>query len=394
MLGSNGSEDYDALSYRSLRNIESDEERATFSASWQKSIDNGYFLNNLSALRIAELYNMPDIDLVCDSCLQQYGNTMGHANFSLLKKAIFLFDLCRSKHLSRLLHTHLTSSNTTGLAKLNEVFGESKDDTEGWSPIITASAIFAFQRTEYTGLSVETLEEYLKSLLQYQSRDGGWVYSEKRSDTLSVFSTAISIHAFAVLKPSGWEGPAKSAANWLKTQCTDLGVWKDQHAAKSDAYLTVLALDAINLADESSTVTLQDNSPPVRNLSIEHLVQKETQPIEEKGSGDSDNKQAEPGIPDESLTPPMSKKVMANLMGIGKHNLNEQMKDPSFSKQHSRQSFQFNRGRIGKRARDMLDENSLSQIKDELEQEARARIKAKKARETNGKDKDDNSSGP
>ena len=215
---------------------------------------------------------MSDIELMCDSGIQHYNNAMEHANLNLIKKARLLFNLCRSKHMSRLLHTHLASSNKTGICKLNEVFCESRDAKEGWSPIITASAIFAFQRTEYTALSVESLENYLKSLLTQQSRDGGWPYSEKTSNTLSVFSTAIAIHALAVLIPAGWKQPATTASDWLKKRQNDFGLWSDIHADESPTALAVLVLDAINLADgKHDELTFQLDTLPMRKLRINRL---------------------------------------------------------------------------------------------------------------------------
>jgi hypothetical protein len=266
----------EAFAYLASRNIEYDSKRTASSDVW-----NSRSFANPSDLRAAEMCDEPGIERACDAYFQGLCGSL-EAKGTLISAASSLFDFCRVKHIAERLGTHLTNHDIAYMVYLSKVFHEAVDQEEGWSPIIAASAIFAVQATQHTEVPTETLENKLKDLMTWQSCDGGWPYSEKTSNVLSVYSTAIAIHALAVLKPSGWKQPAKDAADWLKAQWTDLGVWKDRHTEKRDTYLTVLALDAINLADGSNEVTFQHNNSPVRYLNIEHLLhRKETQQTEQ-----------------------------------------------------------------------------------------------------------------
>ena len=263
---------YEALAYLISRNIEYDEERIDISATWQREVNRPVDMKNLGLLRVAELYNLSDIEVCCDGWFVSPNVELEYPKLSLIGIARTLFDLCRSNHMTKILHTRLVSSKEASILKLNKVFRESEDCNEGWSPIIYASAIFAIQRTEYTALAVETLENYLRTLMAWQSRDGGWPYSERSFAPLSVFSKAVAIHALAVLKPAGWESPARAASNWLKTQQSDFGLWSDPHVREFGEYqiaLAVLVLDAINLAEGNyDELTFNLGSLPKRELQI------------------------------------------------------------------------------------------------------------------------------
>ena len=277
-------EGFEAFPYLISNKICRNEHHMAFTAFWKRAIDL-HACVDVAAVRAADSCNMPGIEFMCDLFYEHNNRALESEQSSvpsLLKQAACLFDMCRSKHLTKRLKTSLSASQERFVSELSKVFYETEDQDDGWSPVTSASAIFALQMTECASCSSEMLENYLRSLLEHRSHDGSWPYSERTSNAPSVYSTAIAIHALAVLKPSGWKQPAKDAANWLKTQWTDLGIWTDQHSKHSDAYLTVLALDAINLADESGEVTFQHDNSPVRHLNIEHLLhRRETQQTEQ-----------------------------------------------------------------------------------------------------------------
>jgi len=110
--------------------------------------------------------------------------------------------------------------------------------------------------------------------VRQQSRDGGWPYSQRMRNKLSVLATTTAVHAIAVLKPTGWQESVNRAVGWLKKVQGDSGSWSDIHF-KNDVYLTVLALDAISLAEgRDAVLTFQFGDLPDRQLRIDRLVAK------------------------------------------------------------------------------------------------------------------------
>ncbi|BDQ03429.1 TIR domain-containing protein [Ignavibacterium sp.] len=93
----------------------------------------------------------------------------------------------------------------------------------------------------------------LEMILDHQNSDGSWNCWEL--DKLpDIETTAMAIHALAVAKPRGWKRSVKLAKNWLINKRNDYGYWTS--ASSPDAvFLTVLVLDAINLADNKSELT-------------------------------------------------------------------------------------------------------------------------------------------
>ena len=112
-----------------------------------------------------------------------------------------------------------------------------------------------------------TYETATKLLIKSQKADGGWRCWE--DDTKSdVESTAMIIHALAIHKPRGWATATKKAAKWLWTnQHKELGYWSDA-GSPDDVYLTVLVLDAIALAEGTTSTFDPARLPPNSSRAI------------------------------------------------------------------------------------------------------------------------------
>jgi hypothetical protein len=101
----------------------------------------------------------------------------------------------------------------------------------------------------------ELLHSALVALLRSQDSTGGWhTWEDQR--TLDVEATAIAVHALALIKPNGWERAVQRAAIWLWAAQYASGCWSDA-GAPDDVYLTVLVLDAIQLATGGQKVTFK-----------------------------------------------------------------------------------------------------------------------------------------
>lgn len=121
----------------------------------------------------------------------------------------------------------------------------------------TVAAMLAFARMRL-GLELvhhELLHSALVALLRSQDSTGGWhTWEDQR--TLDVEATAIAVHALALIKPNGWERAVQRAAIWLWAAQYASGCWSDA-GAPDDVYLTVLVLDAIQLATGGQKVTFK-----------------------------------------------------------------------------------------------------------------------------------------
>lgn len=111
---------------------------------------------------------------------------------------------------------------------------------------------FVWHRISPQNMSYSVVEKANQLLFQTQMRSGGWplLSSGTKPDLLS---TTAAIHGLALSRPSGWEHTVELAANWLKTQQKQEGVW--HIGGGPTVMITVLVLDALNLARGSHEVT-------------------------------------------------------------------------------------------------------------------------------------------
>lgn len=281
-------DDVEALLYLRSRDLACREQQAGLVDGWETFIAKHPWNSGHEVIRVAEHCHVPDIEQWWEKWFDRFDQRVDRRSMDKIKAALILFDLCRSKHAVKILaddHTKLWNHTNSFF---NELYFDPTDQREGSSPIVIAATLFAAQMTACQFVSAEMLEESLKMLLQQQSRDGGWAHSQRMRNKLSVLSTAVAIHALAALKPSGWHEIAKRAVAWLKKVQNGYGFWSDIHF-RNHVYLTVLVLDAINMAeDRVDELTFQLGTPPDRHLSIDELTSKDLEtglPFKEKRRG-------------------------------------------------------------------------------------------------------------
>jgi hypothetical protein len=68
----------------------------------------------------------------------------------------------------------------------------------------------------------------------------------------------MAVHALSVNKPRGWKLAVSQACSWLISKQDNIGFWYESPFPPTDPiYLTVLVLDTLCLANESSTLTFR-----------------------------------------------------------------------------------------------------------------------------------------
>lgn len=92
-----------------------------------------------------------------------------------------------------------------------------------------------------------------EELLRQQRVDGSWSTWAADANS-SIGTTAMALHALALVKPFGWERSVERGKNWLWQVQHQEGYWKDDEDP-DPIYLTVLVLDAIELAQGGLAAT-------------------------------------------------------------------------------------------------------------------------------------------
>jgi hypothetical protein len=118
-----------------------------------------------------------------------------------------------------------------------------------------ASIVFANKRLRLHKPNKKLVDEAIKWLLENQEESGAWKISTIL-DEPSILGTCMVIHALAINKPMGWKLAVSQARDWLVSQQDDFGFWYESPFPPAHpVYLTVLVLDAFNLANGNSTLT-------------------------------------------------------------------------------------------------------------------------------------------
>ena len=109
-----------------------------------------------------------------------------------------------------------------------------------------------------TSLSDEAI-----ATIQRHYDNGAWsVWT--REPTPSIEATAMAMHALALVRPRGWEHMMAGASSWLLHVQHEDGYWVE--AGTPDAvFLTVLVMDALNLASRPQGPLTFEYSPPGNN---------------------------------------------------------------------------------------------------------------------------------
>ena len=143
-----------------------------------------------------------------------------------------------------------------------------------------ASIAFANKRLRSHKPNKELVDAAIRWLLENQEESGAWKISTIL-DEPSIMGTCMVIHALAVNKPRGWKLAVSQACDWLLSKQDSFGFWYESPFPPAHpVYLTVLVLDALNLANESSTLTFglekehthlekpDSVAPPLQNIYV------------------------------------------------------------------------------------------------------------------------------
>jgi hypothetical protein len=120
--------------------------------------------------------------------------------------------------------------------------------------------VFAHHRLSPGNPGLDLLRQASEAICKHQEESGAWpVFTSDPAP--SIESTAMALHALALTRPRGWSRIAATARDWLwSVQGTD-GSWSED-GTPGNAYLTVLVLDAIALANGEPNVTFGRKTGP------------------------------------------------------------------------------------------------------------------------------------
>lgn len=183
--------------------------------------------------------------------LFRYGSDPVPASF-------LLFDLCRSDYALQLMHKALDRLlDAIELPDYGQPHPWRRRDESTHGRAVdsfpyAASIVFASKRLRPWVDDTELSDQAVQFLLRHQNDAGAWRYSadDRRPD---ICSTAMVIHALAIARPRGWELAASAARQWLWSVQDKSGCWIE--FGYDSVYLTVLVLDAFELAADSTKIT-------------------------------------------------------------------------------------------------------------------------------------------
>ena len=193
--------------------------------------------------------------------------------------SFFLFNMCRSDYAIRLMHKAL-------IRILEGVEIPEYRQPYPWRQLIlskplravdhlacAASIVFANEQIRPHHSETEIVGQALSMLQKHQNTEGAWpCWSDDEKP--SVQTTAMVTHALAVKKPRGWEIATSAAVDWLWSVQDRVGYWTGPGSPDS-VYLTVLVLDALELAKGGSKVTFRLSSPSTEeNAKAQYLSDK------------------------------------------------------------------------------------------------------------------------
>jgi hypothetical protein len=132
--------------------------------------------------------------------------------------------------------------------------GDSYKDEE--SVGAAAAFLFAAGRVANPGVESSHVQQAVDVILRNQSSDGPWVLDANPCTEL----TAMCVHGLclAPTKPTGTSRALEQARTWLLSQQDADGAWrKPQMPGEHEVYLSVLVMDAIELASDGTQVTFK-----------------------------------------------------------------------------------------------------------------------------------------
>jgi len=191
--------------------------------------------------------------------------------------SFFIFNMCRSDYAIQLMHKTLVRMlEAIELPDHNQAYPWRR---WRWTDLpqevdhfaYAASIAFADERLRPRLGDSEVVEQALETLLEHQRIEGSWCYYADGEEP-SVDTTAMAIHALALKRPRGWRLATSAARDWLWSVQDESGCWIDFGCLDS-VYLTVLVLDALELAAGGSRVTFSVTMPLDSQVQIQRTPQ-------------------------------------------------------------------------------------------------------------------------
>jgi hypothetical protein len=178
----------------------------------------------------------------------------------------WLFAMARSDYairvMRRVLERHLELISISGPNKPEPWIVRNRGSGCVEQHLSHASAIvFAHHRLTTSDSDPTLVQQAVDELCKMQDGKGAWHDFGNDADA-SIESTAMAVHAMALVQPGSWPRIATRARDWLESVQQDDGSWTEP-GASGPTYLTVLVLDAIALANGEKTLTFRwPTAPP------------------------------------------------------------------------------------------------------------------------------------
>jgi hypothetical protein len=167
--------------------------------------------------------------------------------------AYWLFSMVRSNYaialMSRVLDGYLESISLAGPNKQQPWI---LDSTQGSACLeqhlpYASAIVFAHHRLTSDSSDPELVHRAVETICKHQDQNGAWRTFTSDADA-SVESTAMALHALALVQPRGWPRIAERARDWLWSVQDGHGSWIEP-GTPGPVYLTVIVLDEIALAN-------------------------------------------------------------------------------------------------------------------------------------------------
>lgn len=201
----------------------------------------------------------------------------------------WLFDLSRSGYAIELMGPTLIRaldvvSVTTNFRRQPWIYGHDKRRKDGFREYVFdedlayASALAWCTKRLSPNTGGDLVDSAVGSLAKHQLETGAWAYSTA-SDEPSIEATALAIHAIRTAGHPRSEAMISDAAAWLLKQQDQAGYWSEE-SSQNPVYLTVLVLDALELALNGRQTTFA--GPKATRPTARSTAQKPASPAKAK----------------------------------------------------------------------------------------------------------------
>jgi hypothetical protein len=181
-----------------------------------------------------------------------------HVGVEPVAASFYLFCMCRSNYAIRLMRKTLDwRLDAIELPHYSQRYPWRRPNGVELSRAVdnlsyAAALVFANQRLRSHRRDTELVDRALDLILKHQHSNGSWCHwaDDQRP---SIEATAMAIHALALSRPQGWAPAVQAAVDWLWSVQDASGCWIEYGC--DGVYLTVLVLDALELAEGRTNIT-------------------------------------------------------------------------------------------------------------------------------------------